>query len=61
MDIAGPVLELSPYRGELLEAVGNLSALTPPASPHDWAAELEARGVPAGDCLALLKTRGLAE
>ena len=49
----------SPYRDALLEGLDGLSALTPPATPHHWAAPLVDRGVPLEDCLALLASVGL--
>jgi hypothetical protein len=59
LEEASEVLAGSPHRDLLLDALDGLSAMTPPPTPHHWAAPLVERGVPLDDCFVLLSVIGL--
>jgi hypothetical protein len=59
MDEAREVLAESPHREVLLGALDALSSMTPPASPHHWAAPLIDKGVELEYCFDMLSAIGL--
>lgn len=61
LDEAYSVLDGSPHRDVLLDALDGLSAMNPPSSPHHWAEPLIERGVSLEDCFDLLSVVGLIE
>jgi hypothetical protein len=59
LDEAAALLTASPYRDLFWRELQALSAMSPPGTPHHWAAPLVERGVPLEDCFALLTALGL--